>query len=72
MDSSALNLGPVYLQLKVFLFCFFACLIAFSVFNSNGVDIVQTPPDLGLHCLPMALLWDARDKWVKSYGQKQG
>ena len=21
--------------------------------------------DLGLHCLPMSLLWDARHKWVK-------
>ena len=21
--------------------------------------------DLGLHCLPMSLLWDARLKWVK-------
>ena len=20
--------------------------------------------DLGLHCLPMSLLWDARQKWV--------
>ena len=22
--------------------------------------------DLGLHCLPMSLLWEARPKWVKS------
>ena len=21
--------------------------------------------DLGLHCLPLSLLWDARHKWVK-------
>ena len=39
------------------------------VINANGVDPDQTPcsvaSDLGLHCLPMSLLWDARLKWVK-------
>ena len=37
-------------------------------FNANSVDSDQTPrsvaSDLGLHCLPMSLLWDARLKWV--------
>ena len=37
--------------------------------NANSVDPDQTPrsaaSDLGLHCLPMFLLWDARHKWVK-------
>ena len=37
--------------------------------NANSVDPDQTPrsaaSDLGLHCLPMSLLWDARLKWVK-------
>ena len=34
------------------------------VFNANGVDPDHTPQnaasDLGLQCLPMSLLWDAR------------
>ena len=37
--------------------------------NANSVDPDQTPrsaaSDLGLHCLPMSLLWDARLKCVK-------
>ena len=37
--------------------------------NANSVDPDQTPhsaaSDLGLHCLPMSLLWDAMHKWVK-------
>ena len=39
------------------------------VFNSNSVYNDQTPRStasyLGLHCLPMSHLWDARHKWVK-------
>ena len=39
------------------------------VLNANSVDLDQTPrsaaSDLGLHCLSMSLLWDAR-LWVKS------
>ena len=39
------------------------------VFKANSVDLGQTPRsavfDLGLHCLLMSLLWDARHKWVK-------
>ena len=38
------------------------------VVNANSVDPDQTPrsaaSDLGLHCLPMSHLWDARYKWV--------
>ena len=38
------------------------------VVNANSVDSDQTPrsaaSDLGLHCLPMSHLWDARHKWV--------
>ena len=31
----------------------------------QSVDPDQTPrSDLGLHCLPISLLWDARHKWV--------
>ena len=36
--------------------------------NANNVDPDKTPrsaaSDLGLYCLPMSLLWDARHKWV--------
>ena len=36
--------------------------------NANSVDPDQTPrssaSDLGLHCLPISLLWDARLIWV--------
>ena len=39
------------------------------VLNANSVDRDQMPhsavSDLGLHCLPLSLLWDARLKWVK-------
>ena len=40
-----------------------------SIVNANSVDPDQMPhsaaSDLGLHCLPMFHLWDARHKWVK-------
>ena len=36
--------------------------------NANSADPDQMPhsaaSDLGLHCLPMSHLWDARHKWV--------
>ena len=39
-----------------------------SELNANNVDPDQTPrsvaSDLGLHCLPMSLLWDSRLKLV--------
>ena len=38
---------------------------------ANRVDPDQRPHsvvfDLGLHCLPMPLLWDTRHKWVKTH-----
>ena len=38
------------------------------VFNANSVDpdqmLCSAASDLGLHCLPMSLLWDDRHKWV--------
>ena len=40
------------------------------VVNANSVDPDQilhsVASDLGLHCLPMSHLWDARHKWGKS------
>ena len=43
--------------------------IEIPVFYANSVDPYQTPrspsvaSDLGLHCLPMSLLWDARHNY---------
>ena len=38
------------------------------VLNANSVDPDDTPfsaaSDLGLHCLPIPLLWDTRHEWV--------
>ena len=41
------------------------------VFNANSVDPEKTPrrslaSDLGLHCLRVSHLWDARHNWVNS------
>ena len=45
------------------------CVIEIPVLDANSVDPDQTPrsaaSDLGLHCLPVPLLWDTRLKWVK-------
>ena len=47
----------------------FPSLIEISVINADSVNPDQTPhsaaSDLGLLCLPMPLLCDARLKWVK-------
>ena len=49
-------------------FLLLPCFIEIPVFNAQNVDPDQMPhsvaSDLGLHCLPMSLLWDARLKWV--------
>ena len=41
------------------------------VFNANSVDPDQMPhfvaSNLGLHCLPVSLLWDAMHKWVNNH-----
>ena len=65
LDSSTFVLGAVHCQFKGCLVSFFLlpCLIENSVFNANNVDPDQTAcsvaSDLGLHGLPMSLLWDA-------------
>ena len=51
------------------------CLLLLSHFleihvcSAKSVDPDQMPhsvaSDLGLHCLQMSILWDARHKWVK-------
>ena len=44
------------------------CFINIFVFNANSVDPDQTPhsaaSDLGVHCLSIFLLWNARHKRV--------
>ena len=51
-------------------FSLLPCFIEILVFNANSIYPDQTPrsvaSDLGLHCLPMSRLWDARHKWVKA------
>ena len=46
------------------------CSIEIPLLNANSVDPDQTPrsveSDLGLHCLPMSLIWDIWHKWVNS------
>ena len=41
-----------------------------SVIKANSAHPDQTPrsvaPDLGLHYLPVPLLWDTRYKWIKA------
>ena len=47
-----------------------SCFIEIPIFNANSIDPNQTPhsmaSDLGLHCLPMLLLWDVKLKWVNN------
>ena len=64
--------GFLYLEEPIFKLrgvCFF--IIVFlqnTVFTVNSVALNQTrrsaASDLGLHCLQMSLLWDARHKWI--------
>ena len=72
MDSSTLTLWTGQYPVKkgfwsVLLLPWFT---EIPVLNANSVDPDQTPrsaaSDLGLHCLPMSRLWDARLKWVNS------
>ena len=52
-------------------FSLLPCFIVMPVINANSVDPDQTQrsaaSDLGLHCLQMSHLWDARHKWVNNY-----
>ena len=34
-------------------------------FVETGQRSHSAASDLGLHCLPMSILWDAKHKWVK-------
>ena len=47
------------------------CFVMILELNANSVDPDQTPhfaaSDLGLHLLPMFLLWEATHKWVNQH-----
>ena len=69
-DRSISNIRGVWLDFIITVFY----IKKKSVFNANSVDADQTPryaaSDLGLHCLPMSQLLDARPKWVKTRQQE--
>ena len=50
-------------------FLLFSCCVEFAELTANSVDPDQTPrsasSDLGLHCLPVTLLWYTSLKLVK-------
>ena len=60
--------NSIFNRRGVRLYFFSPYFIEIPVFNANCVGPDQTPhcaaSDLGIHCLPMLLLWDARLKWV--------
>ena len=71
MDSSTSLYGQVHFKSKGY-FVYVKVLpfiIEIPVFDANSADPDLTPhssaSDLGLHCLLISILWDARHKWVK-------
>ena len=77
MDLLTELFGPVHLKFKGSgQFLLLPCFIEMPVINANSVDPDQMPlsaaSDLGLHCLPMSHLWDARHKWVLYVFQQAG
>ena len=54
----------------VWLVLLLSCFIEIPELNANNVDPDQMPPsaanDLGLHCSPMSLPWDASLIWFKT------
>ena len=67
---SSILINLVYYQFKGCLVYFFPFLFQAEI-PVSSVDTVQLPrsavSDLGLHCLPRSLLWDARHKWVNDF-----
>ena len=64
---SSLDRSISYIR-GIWLVLLLSCFVEISDLNANGVDPDQmlhsAASDLGLHCLPMSLLWGARLKWV--------
>ena len=60
-DMSMSNIRGVWLVVFFIITC-----LKKTAFNANSVDPDQTPrsaaSDLGLHCLPISLLWNTRHK----------
>ena len=60
--------GPFQMEKALLVIIFFIISICFEIliFNANSVYPDLTPrysaSDLGLHCLPMSLLWEASHK----------
>ena len=72
MDSSTSTLwaGPFPIQKVSGWFLLLPCFVGISEINATSVGPDQTPQnaasDLGLYCLPVSLLWDARhNKLIK-------
>ena len=71
MDSSTFTLwtDPFLIEGVSGSFLLLPYFIEISALNANSADPDQMPrsvaSELGLHSLPMSLLWDARRKWVK-------
>ena len=65
LDSFNQSISSMRVVWLVFLI---PCFIEIPVFNASSADPDQMPSsvasDLGLNCLSMSLLWDARHKWV--------
>ena len=72
MDSSTITIWiSLFLDISTRWSAWLVCIITICfkeihAFNAHNVDPDQMPCsaafDLGLHCLPMLLLWDARHK----------
>ena len=63
-STSSLWTGPIPIEGGLVRFLLLQCFIEIPVFYADSVDPDQMPcsavSDLGLHCLPMSLLWDTR------------
>ena len=64
--------GSIPKRMGVWLISIITMFYRIPVFDANSEDPDQTPrsaaSDLGRHCLPMSLLWDARHKWANGTG----
>ena len=76
MDSSTTTIWIVSISSRrgVWLVLLLKCFTEIPVFDANSVDPDQmqhyAASNLGLNCLPVSLLWDARQKWVKGNHSK--
>ena len=68
MDSSTSSLWTFPIKGSLVSFLLLPRFVGISELNANSIDPDQTPrsaaSDLGLHCLLVSLLLDARLKWV--------